>query len=193
MYQIPKADRIMLYKHYSPTLLKLVEHANLESDNMFCEVFLKTLGLIDGGVGKRSDGVEYLIQYWQGKGLDIDLTMLDGSGLSRSNRISASTLASVLFRTLNDEQIAVEFFETLPKSGETGTLGKVFRDTPASMQLTAKTGSMRSIRSLTGQFVTKSGKEIVFSIIINGYSGGGYSMWKKIETFLIDLYNESNY
>ena len=193
MYQIPKADRIMLYKHYSPTLLKLVEHANLESDNMFCEVFLKTLGLIDGGVGKRSDGVEYLIQYWQGKGLDVDLTMLDGSGLSRSNRISASTLASVLYRTLNDEKIAVEFFETLPKSGETGTLGKVFRNAPASMQLTAKTGSMRSIRSLTGQFVTKNGKEIVFSIIINGYSGGGYSMWKKIETFLTDLYNESNY
>jgi D-alanyl-D-alanine carboxypeptidase/D-alanyl-D-alanine-endopeptidase (penicillin-binding protein 4) len=192
-YSIPLEDRITLYKHYSPRLAKLVEHANLESDNMFCEVFLKTLGKQGSGQGKRSDGVNYLLDYWSDKGLDLDLSMFDGSGLSRSNQVSASTLASILKYTLQEKELSPVFFETLPKSGINGTLGKVFKQTPEEMHLSAKTGSMRSIRSLTGQFETKSGKEVVFSIVINNYSGGGYSMWKKIETFLINLYQESNY
>lgn len=192
-YSIPKEERVILYQHYSPTLAKLVEHANLESDNMFCEVFLKTLGSLEEGTGDRSDGVDYLMDYWKARGLVLDLTMFDGSGLSRSNKVSASTLANILLRTLKDEVIGEEFQETLPKSGSTGTLGKVFKRAPEAMHLSAKTGSMRSIRSLTGVFVTKNEKEIVFSIIVNNYNGGGYSMWKKIEQFLTNMYNESNY
>ena len=193
MYDIPMAERVTLYQHYSPPLLKLVEHANLESDNMFCEVFLKTLGKLESGQGRRSDGVEYILNHWSGKGLQLDLSMVDGSGLSRSNKVSVATLANVLHYTLKDEEIGKAFKETLPVSGSTGTLGKVFRHTPESMHLTAKTGSMRSIRSLTGTFKTKSEKEVVFSIIVNNYSGGGYTMWKKIEQFLTNMYNESNY
>ena len=190
-YDIPASDKTLLYLHQSPTLAHLVEYANLESDNMFCETFLMTLGKLESGSGSRAEGIQYLRTYFSEHGYQTSFNMEDGSGLSRANRISAGLLADVLYAALTNESTGAWFYQTLPQTGVRGTLSKVFKDTPDEMRLTAKTGSMRGIRSLTGHFYTKNEKPIVFSIIINDYRGNGYAVWKKMESFLTNLYIKS--
>lgn len=189
-FYIPLDKRLPVFTHFSPPLSELVKHANLESDNMYCETFLKTLGTLNGGKGSREEGIAYLKKSWLDWGLQSDPQIFDGSGLSRSNRLSSIILAKVLQNTLGSDDGDL-FYSTLPKSGTSGTLGKIFKNSPEQMNLSAKTGSMRSVRSLTGVFETKSGKKVVFSIIINRYNGSGYDMWKKMESFLTELYHQS--
>jgi D-alanyl-D-alanine carboxypeptidase/D-alanyl-D-alanine-endopeptidase (penicillin-binding protein 4) len=64
-----------------------------------------------------------------------------------------------------------EFYASLPDAGKNGTLKNYFRDPIFENRLKAKSGSMTRVRSFAGYFTTKSGKNMVFSIIINNYSG----------------------
>ena len=189
-FYIPLNKRLPIFTHFSPPLSELVKHANLESDNMYCETFLRTLGTLNGGKGSREEGIAELKRNWLDWGVDTDPQIFDGSGLSRSNKLSSMILAKVLQQTLAGDGGAF-FYKTLPQSGTSGTLGKIFKNSPEQMKLSAKTGSMRSVRSLTGVFETKSGKKVVFSVIINKYRGSGYDMWKKMEAFLTELYHQS--
>jgi D-alanyl-D-alanine carboxypeptidase/D-alanyl-D-alanine-endopeptidase (penicillin-binding protein 4) len=53
--------------------------------------------------------------------------------------------------------------------------------------MTAKSGSMTRVRSYAGYITAYSGKEIVFSIIINNYSGSPQYIISRIEDILKNL------
>src|SRR5699024_4823179 len=58
----------------------------------------------------------------------------DGSGLSRANRISAASLASLMAKLYSDQQMRSIFFgsSALPVAGRTGTLENRFSAWPSS-------------------------------------------------------------
>jgi D-alanyl-D-alanine carboxypeptidase/D-alanyl-D-alanine-endopeptidase (penicillin-binding protein 4) len=75
----------------------------------------------------------------------------------------------------------------LPDVGKNGTLKNYFTDPVFESRLRAKSGSMTRVRSFAGYFTTVSGKKMVFSIIINNYSGSSRIITSAIEENIKDL------
>ena len=75
-----------------------------------------------------------------------NVSIVDGSGLDRSNRLTCTLLTAVLDRLGAASDIA----KALPVAGKTGTLAERFVGSVATGRLRAKTGSLRNSRALAG-------------------------------------------
>ena len=157
---------------------------------MYCESMLKALGAYFGGGGTYEEGIIVQKSFMDSLGIDISkIQIADASGLSRKNELTADVLVKILGYSLsgNKEENNV-IYNSLAVCGQRGTLSKVFDACPKGMNLRGKTGSMRGIRSLTGTFVDKNNREVLFSIMVNDYNCSGSQMWKKMENLLKNLY-----
>jgi D-alanyl-D-alanine carboxypeptidase/D-alanyl-D-alanine-endopeptidase (penicillin-binding protein 4) len=84
-----------------------------------------------------------------------------------------------------------DYYASLPDAGKEGTLKNSFKDPLFNTRLRAKSGSMTRVRSFAGYFTTKSGKKMVFSIIINNYSGPSKKIVTEIEDNIRDLISKN--
>ena len=90
----------------------------------------------------------------------------NGSGLSRTERISAQGLADVLLDAWKSPY-APEFQASLPLSAVDGTLRRRFRSPDMEGRLRMKTGSLQDVSALAGYVNAASGKTYVAVIILN--------------------------
>jgi D-alanyl-D-alanine carboxypeptidase/D-alanyl-D-alanine-endopeptidase (penicillin-binding protein 4) len=103
--------------------------------------------------------------------LGVDATGLkvfDGSGLSKSNRVSASTVVSLLMKIRNNPTFA-SIYDGLPVGGLTGTLQKRFLETAphAIGHVHAKTGWVNRSVTMAG-YVEQGETEYAFAILADG-------------------------
>lgn len=114
---------------------------------------------------------------------------VDGSGLSRYNLFTPSSLVFILnkmYATTKEEKL----FNLFPKGGVSGTLKKSFKgkDQP---YIIAKSGSLGNNYSLSGFLKTKSGKTLIFSFMNNHYKKKTSDIKKQMELifeYLRDTY-----
>jgi D-alanyl-D-alanine carboxypeptidase/D-alanyl-D-alanine-endopeptidase (penicillin-binding protein 4) len=147
------------------------------SENNIAEVLYRHVALATGHdpswSGARAAAESNLAKV----GIDASgMLLLDGSGLSRKDRVSPRFLTSVLrlARSTKPAKYAVMFTpQALPVSGRTGTLSTSYGRyvTPHSRcargDVHAKTGSLYDTISLSGVAVTVAGDERLFSILVN--------------------------
>lgn len=181
-----KLTEIHVYK--SPSLKDIVERANMESINLYCESLLRMIGKEKKQSGNPNAGLKAIEDFWQERGVDMDgFNMEDGSGLSPRTTINASQFASILRKAKLDPKIGDSFFNSLPEAGKSGTLKNMFKGTEAVGKLRAKSGSMSRVRSYSGYVTTKSGKEVSFSIIANNFKGSSSAIRKKMEAIMVAI------
>ena len=91
--------------------------------------------------------------------------LVDGSGLSKNNKVPAKSVAQLLLKIKSDVRLK-PIYDHLPVSGESGTLASRFLETaPQAVGLVrAKTGSIKGTVSLAG-FATSGEKEYVFVVL----------------------------
>ncbi|WP_167619841.1 D-alanyl-D-alanine carboxypeptidase/D-alanyl-D-alanine-endopeptidase [Maribellus sediminis] len=167
----------------SPTLAEITKVLNYESVNLFAEHFLKQLAVEKYGIGNREKGIELVKKYWQDKGLSADaIFMEDGSGLSHFNAVSPAFFVDLMTNMANDKG----FVASLPEAGE-GTLYSFSKANFPGRTLQAKSGSMTRVRCYSGYLKADSGKQLVFSIMFNHFSGSHYNLTKEIEDLLLVL------
>ena len=110
---------------------------------------------------------------------------VDGSGLSRDNRVTARLLSDLL-ATMSTHPHAQAFRDSLPIAGVDGTIKKRLLAVKGRVQ--AKTGSIGAVRALSGYATTDDGRTLAFSLICNDIQGDEESavqrMDKAIETLL---------
>ena len=80
-----------------------------------------------------------------------------------------------------------DYFRSLPEAGKEGTLKNYFKDPVFEYRLRAKSGSMTRVRSYAGYFKSFSGKDMIFSIIVNNYTGPSKDIIPNIEKIIKDL------
>jgi D-alanyl-D-alanine carboxypeptidase/D-alanyl-D-alanine-endopeptidase (penicillin-binding protein 4) len=100
------------------------------------------------------------------------LSFYDGSGLSRSDRMTVSTAISLLKRMRQQSDVNPWVFGSggMPVAGVSGTLKDRFRTAPTSCAkgiVRAKTGTLSDVVALSGIAQGKDGKERLFSILVN--------------------------
>ncbi|CAB4940351.1 unannotated protein [freshwater metagenome] len=118
-----------------------------QSDNFTAESLTKELGFKVGGEGSTAAGVAATRDILAKAGLPLDnVSIVDGSGLDRSNRLTCTLLAAVLERLGAASDIA----KALPVAGKSGTLAERFVGSAAAGRIRAKTGSLRNSRALAG-------------------------------------------
>ena len=95
----------------------------------------------------------------------------DGSGMSSYNRITPRA-AVTLLGWIAKQPWGAAWRDTLPIAGEDGTLRNRFKGTLLQGKLFAKTGSLNAARALSGYFVTRSGRTLIFSALANDMPDG---------------------
>lgn len=184
----PRGNRQTLYTYFSPTLSRIVEQANQESNNLYVECILRAIAKSQNEDGNPYKGCEIVTNYWKNKGIDMNgFFMEDGSGLSTRNGVTSRQMASMLYFLNNDKSVNNAFYASLPKAGETGTLKNMFKGTKAIGKLRAKSGSMTRVRSYTGYVDRANGARWSFAIIVNNYNCTGGEMRQKLENFMASL------
>ncbi len=183
-------ERKTFYTTYSPSLNKMVGYTNKTSQNFYAETFLKTLGAQKSGYGSTVGGIKEVIGYLKEKEIDLHgFYMVDGSGISRYNSLTAKFLTDLLVTYSKDPIIFPHFYKSLSVAGESGTMYKMAEETIAAGNIHAKSGSMTRVHSYTGYVTTRSGKMLAFSMIINN-QGWDYTQTKKqLEKLMILMAN----
>ncbi|MBL8150831.1 MAG: D-alanyl-D-alanine carboxypeptidase/D-alanyl-D-alanine-endopeptidase [Blastocatellia bacterium] len=171
----PTRDRLVeLASIQSQPLAELVRVVNKFSQNLYAELLLRTLGKMKGSAELDSDtaGVEVVKEWLASVGVDTKiLSILDGSGLSRRNLITASATTELL-KYMSRRPLREPFEASLPVAGIDGSLTKRMVNTTAANNVKAKTGTVNNVTSLSGYVTTAGGDPLVFSIIINNFTPG---------------------
>ena len=158
----PKKPRKLLAVHKSKPLPQLLDQMLKHSDNLIADTLTKTLGakffVQPGSFTNGTEAIKQII--FANTGVDIRNARLeDGSGLSRNNRISATSMAAIL-RYIWQHEKELNLIAIMPKSGESGTLQyrKSMRKAPIKGQLIAKSGSLYGTYNMAGYGLDKNGK-----------------------------------
>jgi len=142
----------------------------LTSDNEIAESLTREAGVLLAGSGSTAAGTAALEDGLLERCAPITVDgWADGSGLSRSDFRSARELRR-LMQFARTQPWWPELEARLPVGGETGTLATRFRGTAAQHRVEAKTGTIIGGGALTGVVHARSGRDVVFSFLVNGES-----------------------
>lgn len=184
-----KKPRNIIYQYSSPSLLEIVRQTNMRSHNLFAETLTIALGKEFRGIGNYESGVAVVRDFWSSKSIDVTKAeIFDGSGLSPLNRVSPNTLTSILSR-IKEEESFESFLMSLPVAGMSGTVKSLCAQTSAKGKIFVKSGSIEEVISYSGYGLSKSGKYLPFSIMINKYTGSRAQLYKSVERILVLITN----
>ena len=145
------------------TILRWMDRA---SDNFTAELLLKQLGTLVAGQGTTAAGATFVSQTLAGAGVPLaGVRIVDGSGLSQLDRVTARELAGILEAAWADDELRPVLLAALPVAGVNGTLSDRMRRQPARGNVVAKTGTTATSSALSG-YVRR---RYVFSVLQNGH------------------------
>jgi D-alanyl-D-alanine carboxypeptidase/D-alanyl-D-alanine-endopeptidase (penicillin-binding protein 4) len=191
MLDLQKKDRFssgftLLFTHQGQTIKDIATVTNMKSINLFAEGLVCLIGYKLTGNGSTEEGIKQIEKYWAARFSTSGLFLKDGSGLSRSNGISAGHFCELLKAMALSKNSQV-FFSTLPVAGRSGTLTSLCKDQPGQGRVVAKSGTMARIKSYSGYVNSKSGKKIAFAFVITNFNGSSSAATDKIEKVLNSL------
>jgi D-alanyl-D-alanine carboxypeptidase/D-alanyl-D-alanine-endopeptidase (penicillin-binding protein 4) len=165
----PSAARA-LYVHHSRALYRIIDDLNKFSNNFIAEQVLKTLGAeVYGPPGSWGKGLTVVADVLESFGIASGTyTLVDGSGLSRLNRLSAAQLVTVLTRMAQDFRIQPEYMASLRTPDADGRNSRRFHGADFAQRARVKTGSLDDVSALAGYISGKHGELIAFAVLLNG-------------------------
>ncbi len=165
----------------SEPLSAIIRHTNKESDNLYAELLLRTIGKERSASvpdpdprknrqrGDDEAGTAVVRSWLESKNINTKgLAIRDGSGLSRLDLVTPETTARLLLAIAGTNGAAV-FHESLPIAGRDGTLNARLKKLTG--RLFAKTGTLTYVHSLAGYTVTPENETLVFAIMCNDATG----------------------
>jgi D-alanyl-D-alanine carboxypeptidase/D-alanyl-D-alanine-endopeptidase (penicillin-binding protein 4) len=161
---------VPIANHVSPPLIEDVIATLKTSDNLHAEMFLRKLA--EGYTNHQSiaSGARVIRQFLINAGLDgDDFTFYDGSGLSTHDLVAPRATAQLLSFASTQPWFA-QWKSALPIGGVDGTLSGRFLIAPLKGHVFAKTGTLGESRALSGYIDCASGKQVIFSIMVDNHS-----------------------
>lgn len=159
------AEPMTLATVQSPPLSEIVKEMLTMSDDNTAELLLKEIGHEKGAGGSTDAGLTVVRDTLTGWGLPLDgVTLTDGSGLDRGNRVTCPLLVAMLERGGPANDVAAG----LGVAAQTGTMAAHFQNSPMAGRLRAKTGTLTGARALSGALAAPDGHTLTFSLVYNG-------------------------
>ena len=177
-----------VFEHSSPTIGQIAYYTNHVSVNLFAEHLLNEMGVDSYKDGSNYSGSLAVSNFWRNRIDSKGMYVSDGSGMSRTNAISAYHLTGILNYMASSKNYQ-SFYSSLPIAGKSGTMKNLGRNTYAAGRLRAKSGTMTRVKSYAGYVTSKSGKNLAFAIIVNNYNCSNSTMTKKLEQIMVEIAN----
>ena len=187
---VPKGAKL-LARAYSPDLAEIIRDINKYSNNTMAQQLFLSLGAqfrtdADGDDAKAAQRV--IRQWLAKKGITAPhLVMENGSGLSRAERVSAREMAQML-QAAWKSPYAAEFISSLPIAGKDGTMRKRLKTTAMNGQAHIKTGTLNTVRAISGFSRDSNGDTWAVVAILNDPRPWGAS--SILDQVLLDLYRQ---
>jgi serine-type D-Ala-D-Ala carboxypeptidase/endopeptidase (penicillin-binding protein 4) len=149
----------------SAPLSRIVRFMNRDSDNFTAEILLKQLGAIDEGAGTSAAGAKVVGRVLAASAIPLaGVRIVDGSGLSPRNRLTAAALIALLVTAWHDPLMHPAFVQSLAVAGVNGTLEHRMERPPARGAVLGKTGTTRESSALSGYVRGR----FAFAVVQNG-------------------------
>jgi serine-type D-Ala-D-Ala carboxypeptidase/endopeptidase (penicillin-binding protein 4) len=150
---------------YSDPLSQIIQFMDHYSDNFTAEMVLKAIGASVLGRGTTAAGASVVRRDLVAAGVPVQgVRVVDGSGLSRDDRVTASELTSLLLVIWKNPAMRKVVWNALPVAGQSGTLEYRLAGNPGQSLVRAKTGTTDIASALSGYV----GREFAFVAIENG-------------------------
>jgi len=165
----PAASGDTLMVMHSPPLAQILAAFLKPSQNQIGEMLFKGVALSRTDTGSARVARRLVTERLREWGAEPDgFIVWDGSGLSRRDMVSPETVVRVLSVMRRSPQFQT-YYDALPVAGVDGTLETRMRGTAAEANVRGKTGTLGSVRSLSGYVTTKGGGQLIFSVLCNNY------------------------
>src|SRR5690606_3542979 len=153
----------------SETLADTIRQINKQSNNVMARHLLLTLGAEKmGRPATPASGAQAVLDVLREQGVDIrGWHVENGSGLSRSGRLTAGGLAGMLDAAWRSP-LMPEFISSLAISGVDGTMRRRLRQDQVRGMAHLKTGTLRDARALAGYVLGASGRRYIVVSVANG-------------------------
>lgn len=184
----PSSELTELAAVDSPPLAELIEELNQESDNVYAEALLKTLGARRQSSDALEAGLKEIEMALRELGVGSEgYDLSDGSGLSRHNWVSPKALVETL-RGMANSPLATVYQSSLPSAAVSGTLRRRFTNSSAREIVLAKTGTLTGVSAWAGYvFAPNFNEVLVFSIMVNQSDLSSGSLRRAIDEIVVLL------
>lgn len=174
-------DRVAstLYTQSTDTMLQEMMQ---NSDNFLAEQSLLMVGLKQWNTVRTKDIIDTLLKT-DFKNLPQAPKWVDGNGLSRYNLCTPQSFVRVLC-AMEKEFSWNRITKVLP-AGDEGTLAGYYRNYTGHIY--AKTGTLSNNASLSGYLITKKGKRLAFSVLVNHHTKMSKQVYNRIENFITQV------
>jgi D-alanyl-D-alanine carboxypeptidase/D-alanyl-D-alanine-endopeptidase (penicillin-binding protein 4) len=161
-------DARLIAQWESPALPEVIRDINKFSNNVMARQVLLSLSAQLGRPPATVEDAAQIIRNWlASKQIDAsELVLENGSGLSRSERVSPVTLGRLLVAAFHSP-LMPELMSSLPLAGYDGTMRSRVKQKGVSGNAHIKTGSLNDVRSMAGYVLTASGKRYAVVCIVN--------------------------
>ena len=172
---VPGAVAAPIFELSSPTLAEVIRDINKYSNNVMAQQLFLTLSLPARTPGANGPATleasrEVIKRWWQERITGAEAPVMDnGSGLSRTERISAQALGRLLQTAYLSPQMP-ELMSSLPIAGVDGTMRRNRSKAYGSAHL--KTGSLRDVAAMAGYVHAANGRRYVLVAIVNHANAG---------------------
>ncbi len=168
-----------LFIHRSPSLSVIINHIHKTSNNIYAEAVFKLLGK-----GMNIKASQVIKNSLTQMGITTqNITIADGSGLSRANLISPRAVCEVLSHVYSSSFYPF-YLQSLSEAGVSGTLRNILKNKPKGSNIYAKSGTMAGIRGYAGYAIHENGKIYGFTIIINNFTCKSILVRNELEKLL---------
>lgn len=172
----------------SPPLDQLLVIANQDSDNLYAEALLKTLGkhLHPQALDATAAGLDAIATTLARLGVSPDsFELVDGSGIARQNLATPRALVSTL-QAMDHHPYRQAYQDSLAVAGVSGTLRNRLRGAPA-VNLRGKSGALTGNVSLSGYLSPPHYEPLIVSILINHSDRHANHLRQLIDQMLVEI------
>lgn len=204
--QLPKGEELAVA---TSTLPVVIARCVQDSQNMYAESLFKRIGYaVTGQPGSWSNGaaaVRIFLRKRLGPNASL-IRIVDGSGMSRDNRVTARLIVKLLISMHQEPNIGKIYMHCLAHAGVNGTLKYRLKNLTGA-QVYGKTGTLDGVSTLSGYILftppptatqiaandppktqTTPHHAIVFSLLFNGFKPPLYAYdMRKLQDQMVRL------
>lgn len=164
---VPAGARLVAEWQSAP-LAEIIRDINKYSNNVMARQLLLTMASNVLNQPANTERGAAVVRTWlANKGIDApELVIENGSGLSRTERMSVLTMARMLNAVFRGP-VMPEFVASLPVAGYDGTMRQRLVAQAIAGKAHIKTGMIQGVRNIAGYVLAASGKRYVVVCMIN--------------------------
>jgi len=182
-------EKFLITEIKSPPFYKLVKFTNYTSNNLFADAFFKNISKEKTGDASFAKSSENIINTLKALKINTqNIRIIDGSGLSRHNLLTAEFICDYLCAIRR--QIP-DFYTLLPSPGtEKSTLRNFMSSYSGNKTgVFLKSASMTGVLNYAGYIVNKNGETLCVAIMMNNFLCKTKDLRPKLEK-LVSLLSE---